>query len=124
MAHSNQIREFLLTKHGIELCDVYVGPAGVLTGSARQAQEAQEQATQLLRQQETEYRQRELESKRAALEAKITALRADFALQETEALRVIKQEQAQAEKLVQDRLDIAKLRAADVKPNKGAGDTK
>ena len=33
MAHSNQIREFLLTDHGIELKDVYVGPEGVLTGS-------------------------------------------------------------------------------------------
>jgi len=39
MAHSNQIREFLLTDHGVELCDVYVGPEGVLTGSARLAQE-------------------------------------------------------------------------------------
>src|SRR6185437_15441957 len=44
MAHSNQIREFLLTSHGIELADVYVGPQGVLTGSARQAQEAKEEA--------------------------------------------------------------------------------
>ena len=35
MAHSNQIREFRLTNHGIELLDVYVGSEGVLTGSAR-----------------------------------------------------------------------------------------
>ena len=34
-AHSNQVREFVLSDHGIELVDVYVGPAGVLTGSAR-----------------------------------------------------------------------------------------
>ncbi len=34
-AHSNQVREFLLTDHGAELVDVYVGPDGVLTGSAR-----------------------------------------------------------------------------------------
>lgn len=39
MKHSNQIREFLLTDHGIELLDVYTGPDGVLTGSARRAQE-------------------------------------------------------------------------------------
>ncbi len=39
MAHSNQIREFLLTGQGIELADVYVGPRGALTGSARQARE-------------------------------------------------------------------------------------
>jgi circadian clock protein KaiC len=44
MAHNTQIREFLLTEHGVELADVYVGSAGVLTGSARQAQEAKEQA--------------------------------------------------------------------------------
>ena len=40
MAHSNQIREFVLTSHGIELREVYLGPAGVLTGSARVVQEA------------------------------------------------------------------------------------
>ena len=43
MAHSNQIREFLLTPRGIDLLDVYVGPEGVLTGSMRLAQEAREQ---------------------------------------------------------------------------------
>src|SRR6202022_960938 len=49
MAHSNQIREFLLTSQGIELADVYVGPEGVLTGSARQAQEAQERSDGITR---------------------------------------------------------------------------
>lgn len=39
MAHSNQIREFLLTDHGVQLRDVYVGPSGLLTGTARDAQE-------------------------------------------------------------------------------------
>jgi circadian clock protein KaiC len=40
MAHSNQVREFLITGDGIDLVDVYTGPEGVLTGSARQSQEA------------------------------------------------------------------------------------
>ena len=52
MAHSNQIREFRLTNHGIELLDVYVGAEGVLTGSARLSQETKDDAEQLLRQQE------------------------------------------------------------------------
>jgi circadian clock protein KaiC len=34
-AHSNQVREFVLTDRGAELVDVYVGNGGVLTGSAR-----------------------------------------------------------------------------------------
>ena len=33
MQHSNQIREFSLTPHGIELREPYTGPAAVLTGS-------------------------------------------------------------------------------------------
>jgi len=89
MAHSNQIREFLLTDHGVELRDVYVGASGVLTGSARLAQEAQEQAGKLTRLQETERRQLELERKRKALEAQVVALRAEFEAQETETLSII-----------------------------------
>jgi circadian clock protein KaiC len=36
MAHSNQVREFVLHGGGIELLDVVPGPSGVLTGRARQ----------------------------------------------------------------------------------------
>ena len=35
MAHSNQVREFVLTDQGVRLLDVHAGPEGVLTGSAR-----------------------------------------------------------------------------------------
>src|SRR5207302_8837882 len=69
MAHSNQIREFLLTDRGIELLDVYVGPEGVLTGSMRVAQEAREKAVAMTRQQEIERRQREIDRKRRSMEA-------------------------------------------------------
>ena len=41
MPHSNQIREFVFTEHGIELVDVYLGAEGVFTGTARAAQEGQ-----------------------------------------------------------------------------------
>ena len=46
-AHSNQVREFVLTDHGAELVDVYVGAEGMLTGSARLAQQAAERVAQL-----------------------------------------------------------------------------
>jgi len=113
MAHSNQIREFLLTDHGVELRDVYVGPAGVLAGSARLAQEAQEQAAKLTRRQEVERQQRELERKRKALEAQIASLRADFEAQETETLSIIAQEQAQETQLELDRKEMGASRKED-----------
>jgi len=78
MAHSNQIREFLLTSDGIELADVYVGPQGVLTGSARQAQEAQERNDGTARLDDLEQRRSNLERRREAVEAQTAALWRDF----------------------------------------------
>ncbi|MBE3115918.1 circadian clock protein KaiC, partial [Candidatus Bathyarchaeota archaeon] len=64
MAHSNQIREFLLTSKGVDIVDVYTGPAGVLTGSARLSQETLEKAAEESRIEEIERLQRDLERKR------------------------------------------------------------
>lgn len=113
MAHSNQTREFLITTHGVELCDVYVGPGGVLTGSARLAQEAQERANELARQQDIARRQRELERKRTLLEAQIAALRSEFAAQETETLALIESQQRREVTLTQERVEMAHSRKAD-----------
>jgi circadian clock protein KaiC len=123
MAVSNQIREFLLTDHGVELRDVYVGPSNVLAGSARLAQEAQEQAAQAVRKQEVEQRQLELERKRKALEAKIAALRAEFEAQEAESLRIIGQEQIQEAQLAQERVDMGQSRKEDAPANQQEGDS-
>jgi circadian clock protein KaiC len=114
MAHSNQVRECLLTDHGVELCEVYVGAGGVLTGSARLAQEAQELALKLTRKQEIERRQIELESKRRALEAQIAGLRAEFDVREAESQKIITQEQAQATQLMQERVEMGLNRGKDV----------
>ena len=112
MVHSNQIREFSLSAQGIELRDAYVGPAGVLTGSARLSQEAQERSGQLRRDQEIMRKQTELASKRAAMEAQIVVIRAEFAALETAALAVIDQAEISEDRLSQDRDDMADSRRA------------
>jgi circadian clock protein KaiC len=113
MEHSNQIREFLLTPHGVQVADVYLGPEGVLTGSARQAQEARETADLLFREQEIQGRQRELERRREALEARIAALRKEFEVEESEALRGINQELARERVLQDDRGRMSESRRSD-----------
>jgi circadian clock protein KaiC len=113
MAHSNQIREFLLTGHGVELKDVYVGPEGVLTGSMRLAQEAREEAAAATRQQEIERRQRELERRRLALEAQLTAQRAQFEAEREELEQLVAGEQAAADRLRATRAEMARSRKAD-----------
>ena len=113
MRHSNQLREFLLTDQGLQLLDVYVGPEGVLTGSARSALEAREKAANVQLLQETERRSRERDRKRAALEAKIAALRKEFEIDDAESVLTARQDATRANRLQQDRLDMAVIRQAD-----------
>ena len=127
MSHSNQVREFRLTDQGIELADVYLGPAGLLTGAAREAQEAKERADTLLRRQELELKQRQLERKRQLVSAQISALEASFAAEEDEVYRSIEQGQVREATFDSDRKVMARLRhAAAVLPTpdraNGAGD--
>jgi circadian clock protein KaiC len=89
MPHSNQIREFILTNRGAQLLDVYTGPAGVLTGTARMVQEKRDKAGTLTLHLEIERKRRELASKREAMDAQIAALRARFAAESAELETVI-----------------------------------
>jgi circadian clock protein KaiC len=114
MAHSNQIREFKLTNDGIELLDVYVGPDGVLTGSARLSQETKDEAEQLLRQQEIGRKQFALERRREAKEAQMILLQSEFDAEESEALKVIGIEKARNDRFIQDQAKMAKSRKGDV----------
>ena len=77
-AHSNQVREFVLTDDGAELLDVYVGPNGVLTGSERVEQIGQERLAQTARGDETERRRQELAKRSAAIRAEMAALQAQL----------------------------------------------
>jgi circadian clock protein KaiC len=113
MAHSNQIREFVFSEHGIDLVDVYRGAEGVLTGTARAAQEAKATAAALLRRQDVERKQRKLEHRNKALEAKIAALRAEFETEKEELEKDILEQKQHEEVLEQDRVAMAVSRKAD-----------
>ncbi len=78
MRHSNQVREFVISDQGLTLVDVYLGPEGVLTGSAREAQQLQEETGAALRSHAVGQKDREIERKRRVLEAKIAGLKEEF----------------------------------------------
>jgi circadian clock protein KaiC len=88
MAHSNQVREFIVTERGVELLDVVLGPTGIVTGASRLTQQLLERAQELAARQEGERRDRELERRRRMLEANIANLRTEFESVEEE-LRLI-----------------------------------
>lgn len=115
MAHSNQIREFLITSKGVDIVDVYTGPAGVLTGSARLTQEIKDQATEDSRKDEAEKLQRDLERKRKLMEAQVIALQAEFDSKEEEVKQLINQEKRREKTVSENRKEMGRMRKEDIK---------
>jgi circadian clock protein KaiC len=122
MAHSNQIREFLISNRGVDLVDAYIGPSGVLTGSARAAQTAREKAEALASQQEAGRRKRELERKRVALERQISGLRTEHEAGAEELRQIDEQVGTQTRLLTTERNELGRLRQADVSVAAGTRD--
>jgi circadian clock protein KaiC len=121
VAHSNQIREFLLTEHGVELRNVYLGSAGMLTGSARLAQEAKE-AMQVLEARQAVERQRLIRGrKRKAIEAQIAALQLDMETEDLESEQSIRQGELQITQATQALADMAQSRGMDITVPSGNG---
>jgi circadian clock protein KaiC len=103
MAHSNQVREFIVTEHGVQLLDVVLGPQGIITGAGRLTQRLQEQAHLTAHDQELARKDRELERKRRVLEASIANLRTEFESVEEELRQVNNEEQTRHQTLEQGR---------------------
>jgi circadian clock protein KaiC len=118
-AHSNQVREFVLTDHGAELVDVYVGAAGMLTGSARLAQQAAEREAQLRQADDVEHRRRELRRSITEHEAHFAAVQDQIAAERAELDRVGLRERHQADTGA-DEVAMGKRRWADAVPSDGA----
>lgn len=115
MAHSNQIREFLISDHGIDVVDAYIGPSGVLTGSARAAQNSLEKAALLAGKQEAARRRREIEHQRAAIARQITGLRCDYESAAVELRRIDEQVGTSRQMLSTARAESGRLRQVDAK---------
>jgi circadian clock protein KaiC len=113
MAHSNQIREFLLTDRGLQLLDVYLGPGGVLTGAARLTQEAEDRAAELRKQRDLERTEQELARRRLAFETQLNSMRAEFEAHEAELTAAIEEQRARADRLRQGRVQMRRQRGAD-----------
>jgi circadian clock protein KaiC len=110
MKHSNQIREFILGADGIRLIDVYLGPSGMLTGSARLALEEHERDEVIRLSDENDLKLAQLERKRKAMEAQVEALRAEFEAEAAEVKKSVQQEARRASKRVENRSSMAKSR--------------
>jgi circadian clock protein KaiC len=112
MSHSKQIREYELNDDGIHLTEPYVGPDGVLTGTARMAQEARERKADAERTEVAEQRKRQLARKRTTLERQIAEMRAALEAEEDEIAKLADHQNALAASATRERAAMAKKRGA------------
>ncbi len=112
-AHSNQVREFVLSDSGIALVDVYLGVDGVLTGSARLAQEAHERSAAELRHEDGERKLRQLSSRQKMIAAQIAALKAEGEAEEAEVKFAIARDTLQVQTTQKNSVDMAQLRGGN-----------
>jgi circadian clock protein KaiC len=124
MAHSNQVREFVLGRHGVELLDVYLGPSGVLTGSARLVQENKEKAEAKASEREFDRTHAETVAKRKVLEAQLEALRAQITAQDHAIAQLDLERRAHESSGQLQRRAMAISRKADASAGKNGGSAK
>jgi circadian clock protein KaiC len=110
MAHSNQVREFIITSNGIKLVEAYLGEEGVLTGSARLSQQNREDAERQRVKEELGRKRLALDHRRKTLEAQIESLRAGFLAEQEEFARKAANSELRGEQVETERKAMAKSR--------------
>jgi circadian clock protein KaiC len=112
MRHSNQVREYRMSESGVTLIEPYIGPEGVLTGTARATQIAREQAVSLRRRQDADQRKRELRRRREAMEHEIADMRAAVDTEEADVHTLLSEDSAREAAVADDRAVDVGLRSS------------
>jgi circadian clock protein KaiC len=117
MAHSNQVREFLITDDGLSLVDVFLGPDGVLVGSARERQQLKDFAGLALKTHASSRTEKEIARKKKVLEAKIAGLEEEFESVKDELNKTRAEEDLTKEIVRKSKEELAKKKPGNESPN-------
>src|SRR4029453_7847270 len=114
MPHSNQTSEFVLGARGVRIADTYLGASGVLTGSARVAKEAEDEAAAQLIDTEIARKQKERKRRRRQVEAQILSLRESLDGDDADLARAIQEDPSAGDRLKAEMQRMARSRHAFV----------
>lgn len=110
-AHSNQVREFVMSNEGIRLLPPHLGENGALTGSARRYAEARARREEARRRSEFDRIQEKIAQRRRRTQAQIEALQAELEADEIELKSLGDQETALRVQARSDEAEMAASRA-------------
>ncbi|HEY5226500.1 MAG TPA: ATPase domain-containing protein [Methylovirgula sp.] len=92
IAHSNQVREFVMTDQGIRLIAPYLGNGTAVTGAARRTEEAKSQREELKRKKLAAGVKEQIEHRRRRAQAQLDVLKAELDADEAELNRLTSDE--------------------------------
>jgi circadian clock protein KaiC len=113
-AHSNQVRELILSDAGPMLADVYTAGGEVLMGTLRWEKEDEERAKTIQRRSEFEQKRVSLELAEADTRARIAALEHDLERQRTELATYFSDDQARIVSSSDREKSLRRIRSADL----------
>lgn len=122
MAHSNQIREFLLSNRGIDLLDVPVSSGALLMGSARVAMERQRMEEERQGRVDLDRKKRLFELKRRETAAKVASIETGFVAEAEDFKEFLRTETNRQEAARKTRSALGRARRAD--PVRAGGNAK
>ena len=113
MAHSNQVRELLLSDAGVTLADAYTAGGEVLMGAMRWEKESAERLAEEEAQMAGELRRVSLDAEEAVLEVRAKSLQTELIAKQVEKSLLARNREAQIEAMTRGKARLRELRGAD-----------
>jgi circadian clock protein KaiC len=120
-AHSNQVRELILSKEGVTLADIYTAGGEVLMGTLRWQKESAERVANEVADVSTKLKRVSLDAEEAVLEVRAKSLKTELLAKKVEKALLIRTTESRKREMTGGRARMRELRGADAsKPAKAA----
>ena len=113
-AHSNQVRELVLSSAGVTLADTYSAGGDVLMGTLRWEKESAERVAKEVSEVAAKLKRVSLDAQEAELEVRVKSLQTELVAKQTEKALLTSTMASRERELSQGRARMGELRGADV----------
>ena len=112
-AHSNQVRELVLSDAGVTLADIYTEAGDVLMGTLRWEKESAERLASEHTEVQDDLRRLRLDAEAAELEVRLKSLQTELAAKQLEKTLLVRTAASQKGRLSKGRSQLRELRGGD-----------
>ncbi|QTN27535.1 circadian clock protein KaiC [Rhodoferax sp. AJA081-3] len=120
-AHSNQVRELILSDSGVTLADIYTAGGEVLMGTLRWEKERAERVASEAVEVARKLKRVRLDAEEAELEVRVKSLQTELAAKQIEKALLLSSSKSLAGDVSRDRTRLEELRGADATPPTRSG---